>query len=167
MDTQMGSLKSFLFPELNLRFLVRSGLVALTAVICFTWVLIPFRIHGHSMSPTYRDGEFNFCNKLQYVFSTPSRHDVVGIRYAGTRVMLLKRILAFEGETVEFRQGRLYVDGNYISEPYVTSLFNWNLEARTVSPGHVYVVGDNRRVPIISHDFGQTPIYRIVGAPLW
>ncbi len=163
----MSRLKTFLFPEIRLRFLIRAGLVTAVAFICFTWILIPFQIHGHSMSPTYRDGDFNFCSRLQYIFSSPSRHDVVAIRYAGTRVMLLKRILALEEETIEFRQGQLYIDAKPISEPYVTASYDWDLEPRTVEPGHVYVVGDNRRVPMMTHDFGQTPSNRIIGAPLW
>jgi signal peptidase I len=163
----MSRLKAFLFPEINLRFLIRVGLVAAVAFVCFTQILIPFRVHGHSMAPTYRNGDFNFCNRLYTLFSTPSRHDVVAIRYAGTRVMLLKRILALEGETVAFRLGLLHVNGKPVYEPYVAAPYDWELEPRTVEPGHVYVVGDNRRVPMLTHDFGQTPITRIIGAPLW
>lgn len=163
----MNRLKAFLLPEINPRFLIRAGLVAAVAFICFTWILIPFRVHGHSMAPTYRNGDFNFCNRLYFLFSLPSRHDVVAIRYAGARVMLLKRILALEGETVEFRNGQFYVNGKPVSEPYVTAPYDWDLKPRTVEPGHVYVVGDNRRVPMLTHDFGQTPITRIIGVPLW
>lgn len=163
----MKRLKAFLFPEINLKYLVRVGLVAAVAFVCFSYILIPFRIQGHSMAPTYQDGEFNFCNRLKYLVSSPSRHDVVAIRYVGTRVMLLKRILAFEGETVEFRNGRFFVDGLPLIEPYVTGALEWNLPPRAVAPGHVYVVGDNRRVPMHVHDFGQTPVNRIVGTPLW
>lgn len=163
----MDGLKAFLFPEISYRFLIRIGLVAAVAFVCFTWVLVPFRIHGHSMAPTYQDGDFNFCNRLHYLFSDPSRHDVVAIRYAGTRVMLLKRVLALEGETLAFREGRLYIDGDPVAEPYAAANRDWNLEARTVAPGHVYVAGDNRNVPMHTHDFGQTPVDRIVGAPLW
>lgn len=163
----MKRLKAFLFPKINSRFVIRAALVAVVAYVCFTWILIPFRIHGHSMAPTYQDGAFNFCNRLAYLFSSPSRYDVVAIRYAGTRVMLLKRIVAFEGETVAFRQGQLYLDGKPVDEAYVTGAGEWNLDPRTVSPDHVYVVGDNRRVPMNTHYFGQTATDRIIGEPLW
>jgi signal peptidase I len=119
------------------------------------------------MDPTYSDGQFNFCNRLKYALSSPARHDVVAIRYAGTRVMLLKRILALEGETVEFRGGQLFIDGRHVAEPYVTATQSWELDPRVVAPGNVYVAGDNRQVAMLTHDFGQTPIYRIIGAPLW
>jgi signal peptidase I len=163
----MSRLQKFLFPDINLKLMIRVGLVALVAISCFTWILIPFRINGYSMEPTYQNGSFNFCNRLHYLFSSPSHSDVVAIRYSGTRVMLLKRILAVGGETLEFRNGQLFVDGKPVPEPYVVNPYDWDLEPRTVNPDHVYVVGDNRQVPMLNHDFGQTPIKRIAGAPLW
>jgi signal peptidase I len=81
--------------------------------------------------------------------------------------MLLKRIIALEGERIEFRDGKLLVDGNKIDEPYVRYPCDWNLPPRQVEQGSVYVVGDNRNMPIEDHLFGQTSIMRSVGVPLW
>jgi signal peptidase I len=119
------------------------------------------------MEPTYRNGGFNFCWRLQYIFSEPKRHDVVVVRFAGNRVMLLKRVVAVEGEWVEFRNGKLFVEGKEIDEPYVRYPCDWNLPPRQVKENFVYVVGDNRNVPIENHAFGQTSIDRITGVPLW
>ncbi len=77
--------------------------------------------------------------------------------------MLLKRVVALEGETVEFRQGELYVDGKLIEEPYVRYRSNWQLPPRTIESGHVYVVGDNRGTPMARHKFGEINIDRVVG----
>jgi signal peptidase I len=82
-------------------------------------------------------------------------------------VMLLKRIVAVGGETVEFRDGRLFVNGEEIDEPYVRYPCDWNLLPRLVKGDCVYIVGDNRKMPMRAHVFGQTSIKRIVGAPLW
>ena len=119
------------------------------------------------MEPTYLNGGFNFCWRLQYIFSEPKRHDVVAVRFAGNRVMLLKRVVALEGESVAFRHGKLFVEGKEIDEPYVRYPCDWNLPPRQVKKDFVYVVGDNRNVPIQNHVFGQTPIDRIKGVPLW
>lgn len=81
--------------------------------------------------------------------------------------MLLKRVVAMEGETVEFRDGKLFVDGKEIDEPYVRYPCNWNLPPRQVEKDSVYVVGDNRSMPLENHVFGQAPIRRIVGGPVW
>jgi signal peptidase I len=119
------------------------------------------------MEPTYRDGSFNLCWKWRYLFTKPDRHDVVAVRFAGNKVMLLKRVVALEGERVEFRHGKLLVDEKEIDEPYVQYPCGWNLPPRIVEKDCVYVVGDNRSMPIENHLFGQASIERIVGAPLW
>lgn len=160
-------LKKFFFPKITRRYLLRVAVVTLAAVIIFKYVLIPFRVQGESMAPTYSTGSFNFCFALRYVFSSPVWPDVVAVKLAGRKVMLLKRVVATEGQRVEFRAGRLFVDGSMVHEPYVLSSGDWNIESATVKPGYVYVVGDNRGVPAERHVFGQTPVKRIAGAPLW
>lgn len=119
------------------------------------------------MEPTYKDGGFNFCFKQRYFFSEPKRGDVVTIRLAGEKVMLLKRIIAVEGDTLTFEDGKLYLNGKQMDEEYVKYPSDWNLAERSVKKGYVYVVGDNRSVPVYSHHFGQTPLKRIVGGALW
>jgi signal peptidase I len=119
------------------------------------------------MEPTYRDGSINFCWKLRYLFSEAKRCDVVAVRFAGNKVMLLKRVVAVAGEGIEFRNGKLFVDGKEMDEPYVRYPCNWNLPLRKVEKDCVYVVGDNRNMPIENHLFGQAPMKRIIGGPLW
>ncbi len=160
-------LREFLLPAPTKGFLLRAAIVAALAFVLFRFVLIPFRIHGHSMAPAYSNGNVNFCNTLAYAFSPPKRYDVVAIRMAGRSVMLLKRVVALPGETIAFKKGMLYINDRAIEESYINEPWQWRLAARTVKPGHVYVVGDNRSVPMDSHVFGQTPIDRIIGAPLW
>ena len=162
-----GWLRRFLLPDLNGRFVLRLLLVTVIAVGVFTQVLVPLRIEGRSMEPTYGDGGFNFCWRGRYLFSEPERGDVVVIRFAGRRVMLLKRIVALAGDTVEFRNGVLFVNGNTVEEPYVRTPSGWNLAPRRVGPGKVYVVGDNRAVPMDRHHFGQVEQERIVGGVVW
>ena len=101
------------------------------------------------------------------MFSTPERHDVVAIRLAGEKVVLLKRVVALEGDVVAFRDGALFVNGKKVDEMYIRNPSSWNLAPRKVDKDHVYVVGDNRSVPIDVHQFGQTSIERIIGGPLW
>ena len=119
------------------------------------------------MEPTYHNGRVNFCWRLRYLFSEPKRHDVVAVRFAGSKVMLLKRVVALEGERIEFRDGKLFVDGRKIEEPYVLYPCDWNLSPRQVEKDRVYIVGDNRSMPIEDHHFGQASKGRVVGVPLW
>jgi len=160
-------IRRFFFPALTVRFVIRVAIVTLTAYLFFGHICIPFRVKGRSMEPTYRDGDLSFCWRLRYALSPPKRHDIVAVRLAGRKVLLLKRIVALEGESLEFRQGRLFVNAQKIEEPYIAYPCHWNLAPRMVRKGCVYVVGDNRNMPMVNHYFGQTSVQRIVGGPLW
>jgi len=160
-------LRRFLLPDLNRRFVIRLLLVALATVVLFTQALVPLRIEGRSMEPTYKDGGFTFCWRGRYLISEPARGEVVAIRFAGQRVMLLKRIVGLAGDTVEFRNGALFVNNAWVNELYVRTPSDWNLAPRTVEAGKVYVVGDNRTVPLDRHQIGQVERERIVGGVLW
>lgn len=160
-------IRQFFFPSLTPRFLIRASLVALLAYFFFGHICIPMRIQGYSMEPTYHNGSFNFCWRPYYLSSEPARGDVVMVRLAGNKVVLLKRVVAVEGEQVEFRGGKLLVDGTEIDEPYVRYRCDWDLPPRQVAQGCIYVVGDNRSEPMERHYFGQTSIVRVIGVPLW
>jgi signal peptidase I len=162
-----SAVKKFFFPQITKRYLLRVAVVAITAFIIFKYVFIPFRIQGESMAPNYVTGSFNFCFAPRYLFSKPTPPDVVLVRMAGQEIMLLKRVVAIEGQSVEFREGNLFVDGKKVNEPYVAGKSDWNISPTIVKPGHVYVVGDNRSMPARGHTFGQTPVTRIAGEPLW
>jgi len=159
--------KNFLFPTISIPFITRLFIVSVLTYLIFNHIFIPLRIRGHSMTPTYKDGQINICWRLKYVFSEPKRHDIVVVRYSGKRIMLLKRVVALEGELIEFREGQLFIDGKKRKEPYVQSPSHWNLPPRRVEKGHIYLMGDNRGISMQQHDFGQTSIKRVMGAPLW
>ena len=160
-------LRGFFLPQITYKYLFRVAVVAITAYLFFGHVCTPLLIKGRSMEPTYRDGSFNVCWKARYLFSEPAQFDVVAVRLAGKKVMYLKRVVALEGDTVEFRDGVLYINDAPLDEPYVQSSCNWVLPKRHVVDGRVYLIGDNRNMPMEQHDFGQTAVWRIAGAPLW
>jgi len=154
--------KKFFLPSLNVKYLRRIMFLGLSCYLIFSYLLIPLRIEGHSMEPAYQNGSFSFCWRMKYLFSEIERFDVVTVRFTGRSVMLLKRIVALPGDTVEFREGMLYINEKQINEPYVHHRCAWNLAPRKVAPDHVYVVGDNRGTVMSRHRFGQIKIDRIV-----
>lgn len=155
--------RRFFFPHFDKKYAVRLIVVACVGYLIFGYLLIPLRIQGLSMDPTYRDGSFALCWRPQYLFSPPERFAVVTVRFSGRSVMLLKRVVALPGETVEFRKGLLYVNGDLLEEPYVRHHSTWDLPPRTVASGHVYVIGDNRGTAMDRHRFGEIDMQRIVG----
>lgn len=162
-----GKIRSFFLPDFTLKYFLRVLIIAGIAVFFFSKICIPVRIEGISMSPTYRDGSFNFCCRIAYFFHPPRVGDIVMIRMSGTRVMYMKRIVALSGDVVSFQNGYLYLNGKVRPEIYVVTPCDWNLSPRKVKPGHVYVVGDNRKMPIENQVFGQVPVSRIIGKVLW
>ncbi len=160
-------LKAFLKPKLTKSYIIRVVVVLIVAFLLFRFVLPPFWVKGRSMEPTYSNGSFIFGLRPRYLFSEPDFGDVVFVELGGQRVMYLKRVVALSGETVEFRDGTLYIDGRPKEEPWVKKPCDWNMPSRTVKPGHLYVVGDNRSMDIGSHSFGQVRKKKIAGGPLW
>jgi signal peptidase I len=163
----LSKIRGFFLPRLTPGFLLRVAGVGLSAYLFFGHVCTPLVVKGRSMEPAHQDGSFTLCWRLNYLFSKPRRHDRVAVRLAGSSVVLLKRVVALEGERVEFRNGRLFVNENPVDEPYLRSPCHWNLPPRTVEQGSVYVVGDNRSMEMEDHAFGQASLKRIIGAPLW
>ena len=59
------------------------------------------------------------------------------------------------------------LNGKPMTEPYVNGPSKWNLPERTVQRDHLYLVGDNRSIPIETHIFGEMHKRYLTGAPLW
>jgi signal peptidase I len=162
-----NALKRFLLPSLNSHYLLRVAVLACLAFLFFKYICRPAWTNGESMLPTYKEKEFLFYWQPAYWFSTAKRGDVVVIRMAGNHLFLLKRVVAVAGETVEFKEGKLLVNGKPVEEKWAAlTSCDWELEARRVAENSVYVVGDNRSMPIEQHEFGQVEVKRIIGKPV-
>lgn len=157
-------LRAWLFPRPTTGFFLRAAALAAAAFVVFGRYLLPVALEGRSMEPTYSAPGFTFVWTGD---RTPARQDVVALRWEGRRKMLLKRVLAFGGETVAFSNGVCLVDGRALDEPYVAFNAGWNLPPRTVEPGFLYVMGDNRGMDPAFHVGGRISANRVVGRPLW
>ena len=143
--------------------LLRIGVLVVTVILTREFALLPVRIKGPSMLPTYQENGVNFVNRLAYVSHEPRRGDVVTIRYSGTSVMLMKRVIGLPGETVAFHEGRVLINGVPLAEPYVQYPTDWERDPVVLTNGNYFVVGDNRSMPQSLHTFGETERQRIVG----
>ena len=145
-----------------LRIVLTAGVLVLTA----RFLLLPIRVQGPSMSPTYADNGVNLVNRLAYTFHEPRRGDVVAIRLAGPSLMLMKRIVGLPGETVEFAGGRVFINGRLLDEPYVKHSCRWELPPQKLQTNEFFVVGDNRSMRAADHTFGAATRERILGRVL-
>ena len=146
---------------------IRIAVIATATVLVCLFVLRPMVINGESMKPTYSGRGFTFAFLPYFRLYDPQRKQVVVLKYAGFNTFLLKRVMAFPGETVEFRKGVLYVDGRAQEEPYVKNGCNWDMPPHKVPKGKLFVVGDNRSMPIERHKFGMIDRDRLAGVPIW
>ena len=147
--------------------LLRTAVLVVTAVFVFGYLLLPVRLQGISMLPTYGDGMLNFANRAAFWWCEPARGDVVAIRMAGPRVLYVKRIVGLPRERVEIAMGVVIVDGVPLVEPTVVYKAPWNLPAFTLGSDEYLVIGDNRVMAMENHDFGRAARDRIVGKMLF
>jgi signal peptidase I len=149
------------------RTLVRVVVLVVVAVFVFSYVLLPIRVDGGSMLPTYKENGVNLVYRLAYRSSEPRRGDVVAVRLlAGGHRMYMKRIVGLPGETVAFHAGQLYINDKVLNEPYVKFPCNWEIVPKLVGPGEYYVVGDNRDNAWEWHVQGRAARELIVGKVL-
>lgn len=148
--------------------LIRAAIWVAAAFYIFRVVLLPVRVDGISMAPTYKNGGVNFINRWSYSRHLPQRGDVIGVRFVGLHVMLLKRIIALPGERIAIRQGIVYIDGQPLDEPYL-KLFNpsWQEDEVTLKPDEYFIIGDNRSMRSDEHTHGRVAAQRIVGKVLF
>ena len=116
------------------------------------------------MEPTLKDNQIVLVNKLPYHFRKPVRGEIIVFRTTqNPPLYFLKRVVGLEGEQIEFKNGRLYVNGKLLNEPYVVFNDNWNIGPIRVKKNCVFVVGDNRAMPEKFHLFTQVSLKNIIG----
>ncbi len=147
-----------------LRTLVRMLVLVGVAVLLFKVLLVPIRVTGMSMEPTYHDGRINFLNRYAYRWHPPRRGDVVGAEDGRSRLMLLKRVLGLPGEHVSISDGRIAIDGRLLDEPYVEGVGQLQYRASALLRDQQYfIIGDNRRVSA----YGVVQLSQIKGKVLF
>lgn len=141
------------------------------ALLVRTYVLQQFAVDGHSMDTTLHDGDRVLVNKLSYRLHDPNRGDVVVLETledAGARD-LIKRVVGLPGETVEYRDCVLYVDGRELLEPYLDPAIvqadncGEGQESIVVPEESVFVLGDNRGGSKDSRELGPISYDELVG----
>jgi signal peptidase I len=145
----------------------RVAALVLGASVTFGVVLLPVRLSGISMQPTYDSGELNFANRWAYVWNEPARGDVIAIRLAGRRAVYVKRIVGLPGERIEIASGVVKVDGRPLEEQTVVYRAPWTMLPVSLGPDEYFVIGDHRAMKMENHDFGRVGRGRVVGKLLF
>ena len=141
----------------------------LVAFVVKTFLLQAFYIPSGSMEPTLEIQDRVLVNKLSYDLHDVNRGDIIVFRSppgeeSSSVKDLIKRVIALPGETVEARDGKIFIDGRQLEEPYIRDgVVTGPLEPRQIPPGQVWVMGDNRSNSKDSRFFGPIDQDLIVG----
>lgn len=160
-----ASARSFAMKALNVVIVVVAAIV-LAYLIRF-FVITPYEIPSGSMLDTIQIEDKVMSERLSYYFGEPQPGDIVTFQdpQQPDRT-LIKRVIATEGQTIDFQDGDVYVDGEKLDEPYLREgsytepLYEHpdGIEhiayPYTVPEGHVWVMGDNRLESADSRYFG-------------
>ncbi len=105
-------------------------------------------VSGESMYPSLSDGDSLIVDKISYRFIDPDRYDVVVFPFQyqeGT--FYIKRIIGLPGETVQIMDGKIYINGKELNDPYGSEdIRNPGLASNPITLGQdeYFVLGDNR-----------------------
>jgi signal peptidase I len=126
------------------------------------------RVYGQSMEPNLHTNERLVIEKMSYRFHGPRRGDVVVLRDpSGSPELLIKRVIGLPGERVTLADGRVFIDGVHLDEPYLDQPTQGGGRSWVVPPLHVFVMGDNRSASRDSRIFGTVPLEELVGKALF
>ena len=104
-----------------------------------------YLVDGPSMRPTLQNQERLVVNKFIYNLHDPERGDILVFQYPKDPSRdFIKRVIAIPGDTIEIKDGHVYVNGELKNEPYILSTTRGDYPLATVPEGHIFVMGDNR-----------------------
>lgn len=120
--------------------------IILIVVLIRIFLIDPVRVDGASMNTTLADGEIMILNKIVYKKEDIKRFDIVVIKQDDKHI--IKRVVGLPGETIEYKDNILYINGKEMKDPYPsTKTDDFSIEdvGHTKIPGDTYfVMGDNR-----------------------
>lgn len=149
---------------------------AIAAIIRY-FLFTPIAVDGESMMPTLEDGDRMIVNKIGYKIGEPKRFDIV-VFHAPEQKNYIKRVIGLPGDTLEYRDDQLYINGKPIDEPYLDAykaqitegtltedftLEDLGVEHGEIPEGYVFVMGDNRRYSKDSRHIGIIDQKEIIG----
>lgn len=147
--------------------IVWAGVVALLLI---HFVVRSFYIPSGSMLDTLKINDFILVNEVIYRIAKPARGEIVVFRSpeahrAEDKTDLIKRVVAVEGDEIEVKDGKLYLNGLPQDEPFIREAMDDDFPKERIKPGHIFVMGDNRNDSRDSRymDPGQVPLENLVG----
>ncbi len=132
-------------------------LAIVAARVINNYVIIKAEVPTGSMEHTIEVDDCILGLQVAYVFSHPERGDIVIFPYPDNpETTYVKRIIGLPGETVEIKNGAVYIDGNPIKEPYLKEAMKGEYGPYVVPEGCYFMLGDNRNSSQDSRKWNNT-----------
>ena len=139
-------------------------ILALVIFFLLQFTVQNFIVIGSSMQPNFQEGERVVANKVAYKLHEPERGDVIVFHPPGNQQEdYIKRVIALPSETIEVKDGVVYVDGLPLDEPYIKQPPSYTYTVATVPDNEYFVLGDNRNNSNDSHNGWTVPQQNIMG----
>lgn len=146
------------------------GIAVAIGLLLVTFVGQRTIVHDVSMEPNLHEGNNLIVEKVSARFGWLHRGDIVVLDSPGENRQLIKRLIAFAGEKVEVKDGKVFINGKELKEKYLKEdvvteprVGTPQYSNMTVPEGMVYVLGDNRPASLDSRAFGPVDAKTVRG----
>lgn len=154
-----------------IEFIIIIVVAVLLAVFVLNFVARPYEIPSGSMLETIQLKDRVLSEQVSYYLGEPEQGQIVTFREIDDPdTTLIKRVIAVGGQTVDIKDGAVYVDGKKLDEPYTLGkpteplVSNAGIEYPFQVPeGHIWCMGDNRTDSADSRVFGPVPVENVTG----
>ena len=135
-------------------------IVIIIVLLIKAFIVTPIRVNGPSMLDTLEDKDIMILDEVSFKFKGLKRFDIVVVNYKNEKI--IKRVVGLPGETVEYKDNKLYINGEEVEEDFSHEV-TANVDAIKIPKKHYYVMGDNRVNSTDSRIIGLISINDIKG----
>jgi signal peptidase I len=152
--------------------------LVLTLLLFFgiqAFVAQPFQVQQHSMERTFIENDYVLVDRLTPRWAPYQRGQVIVFNppqgWEDRKDPFIKRIIGAAGDTIEVRDGAVWVNGAKLDEPYLYRDEGGSIEPTeafgetkwTLGHGELFVMGDHRQASADSREFGTIPVSSVIG----
>lgn len=136
------------------------SLFVLVIILIRIFICTPINVNGSSMSTTLKDGDIMILNKIGMKTDGLERFDIVVIQTDSN--FLIKRIIGMPGETISYKNEKLYINAEVLEDEYNLNETG-DFDEVKIGKGEYFVMGDNRNVSKDSRLIGTVSKEDIIG----
>ena len=124
------------------------------------FIFTPVIVNGESMMTTLHENDVMILDKIGMKLNGIDRFDIVVIQTQKSKI--IKRVIGMPGETIEYKDNKLYINGKEMKDPYGSTETN-DISLQKIPKDMYFVLGDNRGDSLDSEELGAFSKDKILG----